>query len=92
MPTDHARKQQVRAFMQDTGYSFTEAYVDDPLNQLLCEECGWTVRMVCPGCGCFNGRCSGWRHIDDMEYDREYTCLDCGGSQASCWCHEDRGR
>lgn len=43
----------------------------------LCDICGWTIGMVCPecpGCGCYTGRCTGWRHSeyahdDDFEDD-----------------------
>lgn len=59
---------------------------NDPRNQLLCEKCGWTNGMVCPecpGCGCYNDQCSGWRHHeyahdeDDSDYD-PYGCSECG--------------
>jgi hypothetical protein len=75
--------------------NYLERERNDPRNQLLCETCGWTVGMVCPecpGCGCYNGRCSGWRHSeyqDEMDAatgeTREYDC-DCGfyGSGFHC--------
>ncbi|MEU7855157.1 hypothetical protein [Nonomuraea sp. NPDC049141] len=38
------------------------AIMTDPANQILCEDCGWTMGMICPectkGCGC-ETRCSG---------------------------------
>ncbi|MFE0107080.1 hypothetical protein [Streptomyces sp. NPDC059009] len=55
---------------------YMEQERNDPLNQLLCETCGWTVRMVCPecpGCGCYNGQCSGWRHREAMEEEAAAT-------------------
>lgn len=65
-----------------------DAYVCDPANEVMCRACGWTYGMVCPecpGCGCYNGRCSGWRHRewasqdeDDPE-DRYDECPECGG-------------
>ncbi|WP_188831184.1 hypothetical protein [Nocardia camponoti] len=72
-----------------TTYDEALAELHDPLNQTLCETCGWTLRMVCPecpGCGCYNGRCSGWRHREDMAATgdddglREMrSCAECGG-------------
>ncbi|MFF4777588.1 hypothetical protein ACFY05_32495 [Microtetraspora fusca] len=78
------------------------AIMTNPLNELLCEECGWTVGMVCPecpGCGCYTGRCSGWRHHEYMDddarrelFEEEDTCEECGGSislacyDAGCIC------
>ncbi|MFF1284391.1 hypothetical protein ACFVY4_27065 [Streptomyces sp. NPDC058299] len=64
---------------------------NDPLNQILCETCDWTVSMVCPeclGCGCYNSQCSGWRHEEyqaqmdaatgeSSDYDPN-ACYDCG--------------
>jgi hypothetical protein len=61
---------------------------NDPMDQLLCKKCGWTVDMICPecvpGCGCNNGRCSGWRHHEYMtdeerwELEDEEGCPECG--------------
>ncbi|MEU6562665.1 hypothetical protein [Nocardia nova] len=79
--------------------TFAEAEVvhDDPRNELLCETCGWTVGMVCPecpGCGCYNGRCSGWRHREYMhedDLDELYACEECGGDTRTgydCACEE----
>ena len=48
--------------------SFEEAAATWPDGgELLCQECGWTLRMVCPvcplGCGC-STTCWGPRHGD----------------------------
>lgn len=59
---------------------------NDPRNQLLCEKCGWTNGMVCPecpGCGCYNDQCSGWRHHEyahdeDDDYASNSGCPECG--------------
>jgi hypothetical protein len=83
----------------DDGLSFAEAEAEfnDPLNQLLCETCGWTIGMVCPecpGCGCYNGRCSGWRHHEYMHDDERAelnACDECGGDTTTgydCGCDE----
>jgi hypothetical protein len=85
---------------QDLTWDDAEAFYDDPANQLLCRRCGWTFAMICPecspGCGCNNGKCSGWRHAeymtdeerDDLEED---VCKECGadvslGSYERCAC------
>jgi hypothetical protein len=85
------------------GWPFAAAQVeyDDPRNEVLCETCGWTVGMVCPecpGCGCYNRQCSGWRHEEFMDPDerRELEqarneCPECGGNMQDhydCQCHE----
>jgi hypothetical protein len=39
----------------------------EPCYQLLCDTCRWTLDMICPecpGCGCHNGSCDGWRHSE----------------------------
>lgn len=76
------------------------AIMTDPANEILCEVCGWTVGMICPecpGCGCYNGQCSGWRHGEwengdsDDGFDED-GCEECGGSlslvgyDAGCIC------
>ncbi|MFB7592338.1 hypothetical protein [Streptomyces sp. NPDC056169] len=80
---------------------------NNPLSQILCEKCDWTVGMACPecpGCGCYNGRCSGWRHEEyqaqmdaatgeDADHDL-YGCDECGaGSGGSpyeeCVCYDE---
>jgi hypothetical protein len=74
---------------------------NDPRNQTMCERCGWTNGMVCPecpGCGCYNGQCSGWRHHEfaddeDSDYD-PYGCEECGAGGGNdpygeCACYED---
>ncbi|MDJ0344275.1 hypothetical protein QMK19_29130 [Streptomyces sp. H10-C2] len=75
---------------------------NDPRNKLLCEKCGWTNAMVCPecpGCGCYNDQCSGWRHHeyadepDDDDPDHGIYCRECGAGSCSpydeCTCFED---
>lgn len=46
---------------------YCRAWLLDPGNQTLCEQCGWTLSMVCPeceeGCGCVT-YCTGWRHSE----------------------------
>lgn len=83
-----------------------EARRNDPRNQIMCEKCDWTYGMICPecpGCGCYNGRCSGWRHGEYQaemdaatgEYDPDagVYCFDCGAGSSSpyeeCTCYED---
>ncbi|GAA2798619.1 hypothetical protein GCM10010470_37260 [Saccharopolyspora taberi] len=78
----------------ELSFAEAEAVFDDPANQLLCETCGWTVAMICPectaGCGCNNGRCSGWRHAEFAGDDDEMnSCPECGGDPSnhySCEC------
>lgn len=81
-----------------------DAQRKDPANQLLCEDCGWTVGQVCPecakGCGC-EYQCSGWRHeemraatgdYDEDDSDGVY-CQECGAGASSpyeeCVCYDD---
>lgn len=82
---------------------YLEQERNDPRNQLLCQTCGWTNGMVCPecpGCGCYNDQCSGWRHHEyaheDDDYDdpdRNIYCRECGagssGPYEECTCFED---
>jgi len=78
----------------DLTWEEAEDVYDDPRNQLLCDKCGWTVGMVCPecpGCGCYSGRCSGWRHreFDPEEYGGEEWCGECGATDDyQCNCYE----
>lgn len=91
----------IRELMDDAELTFAEAedFYDDPANQLLCKDCGWTVGMTCPecspGCGCNNGRCSGWRHEEYMHEDERAdlnACGDCGGDTTSDYgCECERG-
>lgn len=83
----------IRERMDGLGETYEEAaaWLADPLNETLCEVCGWTVGMVCPecvqGCGCSRS-CSGWRHREFMhedelreleEEEREANrCVECG--------------
>ncbi|MDG4759288.1 hypothetical protein [Micromonospora sp. WMMD710] len=55
---------EIREIADGYGYTFAEAQAgyDDPRNKVMCTTCGWTNGMVCPecpGCGCYNGQCSG---------------------------------
>lgn len=71
-----------------------------PSFQILCEDCGWTMNMVCPecpkGCGC-ETRCSGWRHSeyrDDDDEPEDYGCRECGAGGSGdpygeCDCYDD---
>ncbi|WP_152990046.1 hypothetical protein [Frankia sp. ACN1ag] len=95
MPKNHARKNALAAIKDTYSVDHTTAIaiLDDPANQLLCEDCGWTVGMVCPecpkGCGC-ETRCTGWRHDEYRESDGEpdeYEC-DCGYHGAEDHCCE----
>ncbi|WP_063128688.1 hypothetical protein [Nocardia fusca] len=89
LPYQKAREQVIvirqLATEEEITFEQAQAIYDDPLNQLLCETCQWTVGMICPecpGCGCYNGRCSGWRHreyMHDDERDDLYACDECGG-------------
>jgi hypothetical protein len=96
----------IRRRMDETGESYAEAeaWYDNPANDVACEACGWTNGMLCPecpGCGCYNGQCSGWRHREYMheddrrereEAEREANrCEECGadmslGSYDECTC------
>lgn len=77
---------------------------EDPANQIMCRDCGWTYGMVCPecakGCGC-EYECTGWRH-EEMRaatgnYDDEddpNACPECGAGGGSdpygeCCCYDD---
>lgn len=70
----HLRRRDARRFEarvdelwaeSDWTRAYCRAWLLDPRNETLCDECGWTNGMVCPecerGCGC-ETRCSGWRH------------------------------
>ncbi|MFR9675763.1 hypothetical protein [Streptomyces sp. TR02-1] len=51
------------------------AFVRDPRRQVMCDVCGWTWGMVCPecpGCGCYSGECTGWRHHEYAEEDPDF--------------------
>ncbi|MEU4948075.1 hypothetical protein ACFYN3_35580 [Streptomyces lavendulae] len=56
------------------------------LDGLLCETCGWTLRMLCPecgpGCGCSTA-CSGWRH-GEYQQDEEDEPGDCDDECPGC--------
>ncbi|MCD0445825.1 hypothetical protein LO763_19640 [Glycomyces sp. A-F 0318] len=72
-------------------YADAVAVLEDPRNQVLCENCGWTNSMACPecpGCGCYTGQCTGWRHA---EYDTESGaddahCFECGADRNGYGC------
>jgi hypothetical protein len=77
--------------MQESGDTYAEAvaWLQDPANRTMCDICGWTNGMVCPecpGCGCYNLRCSGWRHQEAMTDDeleelrQDDRCEECGAS------------
>lgn len=76
---------EIREIAEDNDLTFAEAEAeyDDPRNQLLCHNCGWTVGMICPecalGCGC-DTTCIGWRHYEEDRDDDEPErgCPDCG--------------
>lgn len=80
----------------------------DPRNKVMCEKCDWTYGMICPecpGCGCYNSVCSGWRHHeyqaqmdaatgeygdhDDGAYCRECGAGGSGNPYEECTCYED---
>lgn len=58
----------------------------EPCYQVLCEDCGWTTSMTCPecpGCGCYDDVCTGYRHhefgdssSDDPHDDYESNYFD----------------
>ncbi|WP_109745467.1 hypothetical protein [Salinispora vitiensis] len=82
----------------DWTFPVAQAAYDDPANQVMCQECGWTNGMVCPecpGCGCYNSGCSGWRHeefMDDDERRELHECPECGGDMRNhydCTCYDD---
>lgn len=92
--------QEIQDIVECNGWTFAQAQseYDDPRNQIMCETCGWTYGMVCPecpGCGCYNGRCTGWRHdefMDDDERAERDECPECGGNinnHYECRCYED---
>lgn len=61
---------------------------NDPRNKIMCTKCGWTYGMVCPecpGCGCYSGQCSGWRHheYDEPDPDDDGGCPECGAGGGS---------
>ncbi|MFD4243272.1 hypothetical protein ACFWP3_16975 [Streptomyces sp. NPDC058525] len=61
----------------------TPAPATPDLDDLLCETCGWTLRMLCsecgPGCGCSTG-CTGWRH-SEYRQDEDDEPGDCGDDE-----------
>lgn len=80
----------------DLTYDEAAAEYDDPCNELLCDTCGWAVGMACPecpgGCGCYTGRCSGWRHRefaheDDPLSTDDDECEECGGNVGPYGCN-----
>jgi hypothetical protein len=83
--------------MQETGDSYAEAvaFLEDPANREMCDRCGWTYGMACPecpGCGCYTGRCTGWRHGEfdaGLDDDSGSYCAECGAnSHYECTCDE----
>jgi hypothetical protein len=81
---------------QDRTYAEAVDFLSDPGNRTMCETCGWTNYMVCPecpGCGCYNLRCSGWRHEEAMTDDeleelrQDDRCEECGADHGyGCNC------
>ncbi|GGO98267.1 hypothetical protein [Wenjunlia tyrosinilytica] len=75
---------------------------NDPRNQVMCRDCGWTYGMVCPecakGCGC-EYDCTGWRHEEMRAATGDYdddpnACPECGAGgggdpYGECCCYED---
>jgi hypothetical protein len=80
---------------------------NDPRNQIMCDKCDWTYGMICPecpGCGCYNAQCSGWRHGEYQaqmdaatgeygDYDDPNGCPECGAGGGSdpygeCVCYD----
>ncbi len=108
MPRNHARKKALSEIKAERGVTHTEAIAildapRDPGDELLCATCGWTLAMICPecpGCGCYNGHCSGWRHQEYMcddelrEQAEDEACRECGAGgpggnpYAECACYE----
>lgn len=85
----------IRELMDDNEWTYAEAeaWLDDPANQVMCEVCGWTNGMACPecpGCGCYSGRCTGWRHREadaGLEPEEGSYCTECGAnSRYECSC------
>jgi hypothetical protein len=81
--------------MQENGFTYAEAvaFLEDPGNEIMCEVCGWTYKMVCPecakGCGC-EWRCSGWRHRE-WNYDDDpepEPCYNCGTRGCPGYCDD----
>lgn len=103
-PTARTAVEHIQDIAARNQWTFAEAQVeyDDPRNEVMCDKCGWTYGMVCPecpGCGCYNTRCSGWRHDEFMdpderaELERERNeCPECGGDSTNhydCRCAEE---
>ncbi|MFM9373237.1 hypothetical protein [Streptomyces sp. Da 82-17] len=80
-----------------------EARRNDPLNQVMCEDCGWVGGMACPecakGCGC-EYDCPGWRHEEaraatgDWDEDDDPYACECGAGgrdnpYGDCFCDEE---
>ncbi len=88
-------------FSDINTYAEAKAFLAvDPRRQLLCDKCGWSVAMVCPecpGCGCYTGQCTGWRHSEFEEEDPEadpWGCPECGAGGSGnpygeCYCYDD---
>lgn len=102
VPYQQAREEAIAihelAAEEEITLAEAEAIYDNPLNQLLCEICGWTGGMACPecsGCGCNNFTCTGWRHREYMHEDDRaelYACDECGGDTRTgydCRCWEE---
>lgn len=93
----------VRELMDANDWSYDEvvAWREDPRNKSMCDRCDWTFGMICPecpGCGCYNGQCSGWRHQeyahDDDDHYEDYGCCECGAGSGGdpygeCTCYDE---
>jgi hypothetical protein len=92
----------IRARMKDAGETYTEAEaaVQSVEGLEFCDRCGGPIICPeCPGCACYNGRCTGWRHTGSVDFERDEdpdplddVCEECGGSErlagydAGCVC------
>lgn len=91
---------EIRELAASNDYTFAEAQAvyDDPANQVACTTCGWTNGMLCsecPGCGCYNNECSGWRHHEFADEDDDPIAGECddpiAGECDECGAHDGYG-
>ncbi|GAA4155112.1 hypothetical protein [Actinomadura keratinilytica] len=85
----------IHARMTATGETYADA--EDAIigpAPTVCPACG-TARLCpeCPGCACYTGRCSGWRHREYLADDGDGPadddgCPECGlgGQHGVCEC------
>ena len=53
----------------------------DEVTDVMCTVCDWTFAMICPecpGCGCYNAQCTGWRHTEYAQDADNGEPGDCG--------------